>query len=141
MKFQTFIAAIVAGLLTVAEAKCKIPPRKTGAYCRGTNYNQTLEKQYMCGDYRLGPPILPQTVLLSWELEYDGPYDGLCPGQFLGRWWDDSASRSRPGDHIPISGNLTLPRGTLIDRFGDETGNFASPYGAPYIQRALHLRT
>ena len=32
---------------------------------------------------------------------------------------------------------MRLQVGTLLDRFGGETGNFLSPKGAPYVERAL----
>lgn len=37
----------------------------------------------------------------------------------------------------PIVGNVTLPVGQKLDRFGGEGGNFLSPLGAPYIERSL----
>lgn len=40
-------------------------------------------------------------------------------------------------DGQPILGNVTLPVGRKLDRFGGENGNFFSPLGAPYIERAL----
>lgn len=40
-------------------------------------------------------------------------------------------------DGTPLSGNVTLEVGRKIDRFGGEGGNFFSPLGAPYIERAL----
>ena len=40
-------------------------------------------------------------------------------------------------DGQPILGNVTLEVGRKIDRFGGEGGNYFSPLGAPYIERAL----
>lgn len=37
----------------------------------------------------------------------------------------------------PIEGSAILPVGRKIDRFGGEGGNYFSPLGAPYIERAL----
>jgi hypothetical protein len=37
----------------------------------------------------------------------------------------------------PIMANMTLQPGMQLDRFGSEYGNFMSPGGAPYAQRAL----
>ncbi|KUJ08231.1 uncharacterized protein LY89DRAFT_742071 [Mollisia scopiformis] len=41
------------------------------------------------------------------------------------------------GTGMIIDGNITLPIDTLLDLFGSEYGSYMSPYGAPYMQRAL----
>jgi hypothetical protein len=40
-------------------------------------------------------------------------------------------------EKLPIEGNMTLPVGQKLDRFGSEYGNFMAPLGAPYIERSL----
>lgn len=73
-------------------------------------------------------------------------FGGLCPGAFLAVWYNaTAASYIYPPDNgfqltttdTPIDGTTTLPVGALLDRFGSEYGSFTSPYGAPYMQRAL----
>lgn len=107
-------------------------------------------------------PVAP--VLATALFGYDR-FGGLCPGAFLEKWlnpaegwWqyppqdgfvvadpaEETGNREKgkrapavvePGK--PIDGNVTLAVNTLVDRFGSEYGNFVSPAGAPYGQRAL----
>lgn len=125
-------------------------------YCAGTANNSTLLEQYVCGDWRLGPVLLP-TMLppLAPLLELYNRFGGLCPGAFLEKWWNSTGPRGQwnypeqtgfsidlsaggPPQGKAIDGNLILPVGTLIDRFGAErNGMYFSPAAAPYLQRAL----
>ncbi|KAJ3036900.1 hypothetical protein HDV00_002244 [Rhizophlyctis rosea] len=115
-------------------------------YCTGTNYNKTLAHTYVCGDSRLGPVKLPKRLPLDSVLEIYDRFGGLCPGEFLKAWFNTTsgwwnypvqAGFSLDTSGRPIQGNLTLPVGTLIDRFGSEYGTYVSPAAAPYMQRAL----
>ncbi|KAJ4389637.1 hypothetical protein N0V93_007109 [Gnomoniopsis smithogilvyi] len=125
-------------------------------YCMGTANNATLLDQYVCGDWRLGPVMLPTTLPpLATLLELYNRFGGLCPGDFLAKWWNATGPRGswiypeqtgfsldqsagEPPEGRAIDGNLILPVGTLIDRFGAEkNGMYFSPAAAPYLQRAL----
>lgn len=123
----------------------------TSEYCVGTAFNSTLLDQYICGDWRLGPVVLPMTPPLSSHImELYHRFGTLSPGAFLKKWWDPvngtwiyplqegfSLDVSTDPNGAPIKGNLILPAGTVIDRFGSEYGKFFSPASAPYLQRAL----
>ncbi|KAK4161549.1 hypothetical protein QBC43DRAFT_323516 [Cladorrhinum sp. PSN259] len=121
--------------------------KNTPTYCAGTGYNVSQIGKYVCGDSRLGPQFLPQVdPVLSPLFDIYDRFGGLCPGQFLeawfnttARWWNypEQSGFATTDDKVPIQGNTTLPVGTLIDRFGGETGNFVAPAGAPYMQRSL----
>lgn len=157
------VPALLAGaiLLTAApslaswardETDCG--PPNSPRYCEGTNYTESLVDTYLCGDSRLGPTKLPrpgdggaagEAVLANALFLYDR-LGGLCPGAFIAKWfnftsgwWDYPADNgfALTPDGKPIAGNLTLARGTLIDRFGGEGGNYVGPAGAPYMQRSL----
>lgn len=115
-------------------------------YCAGTEYNASLAQIYVCGDSRLGPRRLPRGIILGDLLNTYDRFGGLCPGQFLAKWYDPvAASYIYPKNAgfqntttgVPIEGNITLAIGFLMDRFGSEYGNYSSPQGAPYMQRAL----
>jgi hypothetical protein len=120
-------------------------------YCQGTNYNSSLLDQYICGDQRLGPVTLPRTVPLGFLVDIYDRFGGTCPGDFLETWYDPHGGWNGTGDWRwppdsgfsldvkgeEISANLTLTPGTLIDRFGFETGAFLSPAGAPFMQRSI----
>ncbi len=115
-------------------------------YCAGTLNNQTLIHIYVCGDSRLGPKRLPTKLPLGSELVTYDRFGGLCPSDYLAKWYNATAvSYIYPPDDgfqlsttkSPIEGIITLPIGVLLDRFGSEYGSFMSPYGAPYMQRAL----
>lgn len=135
-------------------SQCCAIKSNASEYCVGTANNATLLDQYVCGDWRLGPVQLP-TMLPPLEplLELYNRFGGLCPGAYLEAWWNtttgywnypdqtgfsvDLSSGGPPGGKA-IDGNLILPAGTLIDRFGAEkNGIYFSPAAAPYLQRAL----
>ncbi|KAK1780164.1 hypothetical protein QBC45DRAFT_324263 [Copromyces sp. CBS 386.78] len=118
------------------------------SYCSGTAQNWTLATTYICGDSRLGPVVLPQFFLpLDPILDIYDRFGGLCPGQFLekwfnrtgGGWWDYPPQNGFSVDDAGeiIAANLTLQVGTFLDRFGSEYGAFLAPAAAPYLQRSL----
>ncbi|KAI0291857.1 hypothetical protein BC826DRAFT_1021296 [Russula brevipes] len=112
-------------------------------YCKGTWSNDT---KYFCGDIRLGPVVLPKKMPLSTIVaEYDR-LGGLCPGEFIKKWWNASSGGwIYPSDNgfqldiygKPIEGQEKLPVGLLLDRFGSEFGTFLAPADSPYSQRSL----
>lgn len=128
------------------EKKCGKYPE---TYCAGTRFNASLLGKWICGDDRLGPTHLPTHLPLDPLFDIYSRTGALCPGPFITAYWNDSIgqtgwwnyptnlgySLNEQGE--PIKGNISLPVGTLIDRFGGEGGNFSSPAGAPYMQRAL----
>jgi len=112
-------------------------------YCAGTN---STDSHYFCGDSRLGPQKLPTKLPLASEVYAYDRLGGLCPGEFLKKWYNSSANSyiypPQNGFQLntanaPIEGNQTLAVGMRLDRFGSEYGAFLSPAGAPYSQRAL----
>ncbi|KAK0732077.1 hypothetical protein B0H67DRAFT_566612 [Lasiosphaeris hirsuta] len=150
MKFPLALT-VLAGLLAPATAatnttaKCTLS-KTSEAYCDGTNYNASLTTEYVCGDFRLGPPKLPEKLPLDSVFTIYERFGGLCPGPFLAAWFNTTtgwwnypsfAGFSVANDGAPIQGNITLAPGTLIDRFGSEYGTYVSPAAAPYLQRAL----
>ena len=115
-------------------------------YCTNTAFNASLAEWYVCGDDRLGPVRLPSRLPLGGLFDTYDRFGGLCPGEFLQKWFDTTTGYYRyptaNGFQVdtagsPIKGNVTLPVGLLIDRFGSEYGTYVSPEGAPYMQRAL----
>ncbi|KAL2130595.1 hypothetical protein VTI74DRAFT_6194 [Chaetomium olivicolor] len=142
--------------------------RNTPRYCAGTNYTLSLTSTFLCGDSRLGPTRLPlfsddlpiAPVLAAALFGYDR-FGGLCPGEFVKRWFNETTgwwnyppqngfslgglgagngtgeNANDGGQKKAIQGNVTLPVDALLDRFGSEYGTFVSPAGAPYAQRAL----
>jgi Tuberculosis necrotizing toxin len=115
-------------------------------YCSGTAYNSSLTQTYVCGDARLGPLLLPTGIVLGDLVDTYKRFGNLCPGQFLAKWYNSTAGSyiypPQAGfqlntNNSPIEGNITLPVGFQIDRFGSEYGTYTSPRGAPYNQRAL----
>lgn len=115
-------------------------------YCAETAYNSSLAETYVCGDARLGPRKLPTGVVLGDLVDDYKPFGNLCPGQFLAKWYNSTAGSyiyppqagfQLTTNNSPIEGTIILPLGFQIDRFGSEYGNYTSPRGAPYTQRAL----
>ena len=144
MQLKNFISLLP--LIAVAAAYPQTLPRAVPQcpnYCAGTAYNSST---YVCGDPRLGPLVLPTGIILGDLVNTYKPFGDLCPGQFLAKWYNSTAGSyiypPQDGfqlntDNSPIEGNITLPVGFQIDRFGSEFGTFTSPRGAPYMQRAL----
>ncbi|KAF9561119.1 hypothetical protein EC968_005835 [Mortierella alpina] len=103
-------------------------------------------KLYLCGDARLGPQKLPKIFPLDDITHPYNRFGGLCPAAFLKEWIDPNTGWYRyppkGGFQLdingqPIQGNVTLHKGTLLDRFGSEYGNYLAPAEASYPQRAL----
>lgn len=98
-------------------------------YCAGTN--NTKGNPYFCGDARLGPKILPTKLPLASETRGYDRLGGLCPGDFLKKWYNTTAGSyiypPQEGFQLntgnaPIDGNQTLAAGMKLDRFGSEYG-------------------
>ncbi|KAJ8065315.1 hypothetical protein OCU04_006006 [Sclerotinia nivalis] len=126
------------------------PDQRYGCNCTGTNPGPLPSSaQYICYDWRLGPKVLPKYLPLSSELSSYDRFGGLTPGEFLAKWWDNNKTQFiYPGDEThgfstdingkPISGLISLPPDTYLDRFGGEkTGMFLSSADTPYSQRSL----
>jgi len=116
-------------------------------FCKGTNYQQSLVDEYICGDWRLGPVEIPTSVLEPILWGYDR-FGGKCPGSFLKEYYQGNNVNWPPEDGFlldgrsdgkgePIMDTATLAVGTYIDRFGTPGGNFAAPAGALYTQRSI----
>lgn len=125
--------------------ECDIP-QNSPCYCEGTANNETLKNIYICGDWRLGPITLPTDITLDALVEIYDRFGGLCPGEFLATWYNETADSyiypKEDGFQLTnngsrIEGFVELPPGTLVDRFGSEYGTYTSPAAAPYMQRAL----
>jgi hypothetical protein len=87
---------------------------------------------------------LPTKLPLSSEVYAYDRLGGLCPEEFLKKWYNVTGYIYPPQNGFqlntannPIEGNQTLAVGMKLDRFGSEYGSFLSPAGAPYSQRAL----
>jgi hypothetical protein len=116
---------------------------KSSNYCDGTTYSNS---KYLCGDWRLGPLLLPEHFPLDTFVAIYDRLGGLCPKDWLEKYWNcTSESFIYPPDNgfqldikcDHIEGTTTLYKGTYIDRFGGTGGFFASPAAAPYMQRSL----
>jgi hypothetical protein len=142
-------AAPLPGITEDLIVRSEISDANTAAcpnFCGGTAYNASLQHDYVCGDPRLGPKRLPERIPLGDLVNTYDRFGGLCPGQFLAKWFDASTGYYiYPPDNgfqlnnagATIQGLITLPVGFLLDRFGSEYGTYTSPQGAPYMQRAL----
>lgn len=144
MKF--FVALSVFASLVLS---APLEPRSNNRcpdYCAGTNFNKTLSHIYLCGDFRLGPVRLPTNHPIADLVDNYDRFGGLCPGDFITKWWSIRENSynypTQQGFSIDtagklIQGTVTLKAGVLLDRFGFETGEYVSPQGAPYEQRAI----
>ena len=121
--------------------------------CSGTKPNSTTGVGYICHDRRLGPTCLPRIwPLLSLVSDYNR-FGRLTPGEFLKKWTypegsiDSSTNKPNAGKwHYPehdgfqldinnksMAGDMTLLPGTLVDRFGYESGT-VRPYLRLFVQ-------
>lgn len=76
------------------------------------------------------------------------PLGGMTPAEYQKEYWDPTAKTSHgPGawryppnngaDPASPSRTVTFNQGDTFDRFGQPSGNFASPVGTPWGQRSL----
>ncbi|RSL48998.1 hypothetical protein CEP54_012635 [Fusarium duplospermum] len=109
--------------------------------------DRSVYYEYICGDRRLGPRVLPRKLPLGAFVDSYDRFGGLTPNEFLERWWNHTGTGYKYPDHngfqldegnLPMSANMTLTPGMLVDRFGDAGGRYLSPASAPFSQRALH---
>lgn len=118
-------------------------------FCSGVVGLNSPPSQYICGDHRLGPVVLQNHEILANSilgpmLTSYNPFVGSCPGAFLRKYGTSNGLRYPEKDGFeldpsgePITKNITLVTGTIIDRFGTDRGYFVAPYGTPYEQRSL----
>ncbi|KAL0950052.1 hypothetical protein HGRIS_010060 [Hohenbuehelia grisea] len=111
-------------------------------YCQGIVFK---DAQYLCGDMRLGPAMLPKMgpitrVVASWQR-----FGDLCPAEFIKTWTDSKGEWKYPpfkGFLLDGSGSVQakdvmLERGMRLDRFGSEFGQFLAPANTPFGARAI----
>ena len=101
--------------------------------CSNTKNNTVEGQKFICGDTRLGPIQLPKAFpFLSIVSDYDR-FGGKPPGEFLKKWWNFTSNSWTwpPNDGFyvdqnnnAIKGNMTLRVGTIVDRFGLESGMY-----------------
>ncbi|KAK2820060.1 hypothetical protein FQN49_007761 [Arthroderma sp. PD_2] len=102
----------------------------------------------ICGDVRLGPVVLPRRFPVSNELRTYSRFGGLCPDEFILKWtgnldpsvwfkYPEANGFTIDTNGNPIMADTTFTVGRKFDRFGNPTGTFLAPLGAPYIERSL----
>ena len=99
--------------------------------CNGTRSDGT-QPGTICGDWRLGPVVLPVMLPLGTIMSSYDRFGGLSPGKFLEKWTDEKGNYKYPPQNgfqldakkQAINGTLLLEPGTLVDRFGSEYGKF-----------------
>jgi len=113
-------------------------------------YAYATHSPSVCGDWRFGPRRLPETGILGGILSGYQRFGHLTPVEFLNKWWNPAADHDRgdwkyPPDqgfaydntgHV-LAAKVTLHPGDLVDRFGDEFGQYLAPAGGKFAQRAL----
>jgi hypothetical protein len=139
-----FISSIVTSALAIYLPEdhylAKAPAIQEGSCnCSGDNvrYNKTLASDYICGDKRLGPSRLPTKLPLGTFVTGYDRFGGLSPNDFLGKWYNSTQGPDgreagwiypeKYGFHLdeeklPVKSNIDLMPGTLVDRFGYNTG-------------------
>ncbi|MER2474958.1 TNT domain-containing protein [Photorhabdus laumondii] len=82
-------------------------------------------------------PQLPNRVAEKNTLAVDEEAAGWSQ---YGKYRNEKGDWNWPQNNGAIPGSVsqtTLPKGTILDRFGSETGTFVSPSGVPYPERSL----
>jgi hypothetical protein len=134
-------AALLVTMAAVPTASAVDLPK----YCPQEQYRPTDEdlQTYYCGYKELGPLTLPTTGPVGALLKDYDRLGGLTPDQFL-KWYRDGLNWKYPYNHgfknhdDKIEMQLvTVKKGTELDRFGPEEGNFLSTAGTPYAKRGL----
>lgn len=164
MHFSTILSAFLG--VSAASAFSIRAPYPAGASC-DCNGEKIVDggrnsSAYICRDGRLGPKILPKRLPLGTVISNYDRFGGLGPEEFLEKWTDENGTYVYPPQNgfvlddqgKPISSNVTLPKGTLVDRFGSEYGkskttspvahncarpNFFPPFFPPQAASSLPL--
>ncbi|SBW19095.1 TNT domain-containing protein [Protofrankia symbiont of Coriaria ruscifolia] len=158
MQFRKTIISLAAGaLLLVGTTSASAAPASTtddsqtriGSATGHTPPNQCSAADFR-GDSRLGPKQLPIFGEVGRELSHYERTGDQPIQQFLDTWWDPSAQSGQGGwqyppkdgylinaDGTPRRAVTPLNPGLEFDRFGNPTGNFASPQDTKYAARAI----
>ncbi|WP_274559677.1 TNT domain-containing protein [Streptomyces spiramyceticus] len=99
---------------------------------------------------RLGPTTLPKEGPVAELILGYQRLHGLSPERFLETYWDPNAQQDwgnwrypdKLGFYVADDGTVMrhkveLNKGTVLDRFGPETGSFLSPSGTPFTERSM----
>ncbi|MCX4825397.1 TNT domain-containing protein [Streptomyces sp. NBC_01142] len=108
-----------------------------------------LRAYYFCGDWRLGPTLLPTHGALRSILHGYERLGGLTAVRFLDRWWNPAGDSGQGDWRYPpddgythrnqtvLAAPLVLHAGLKLDRFGSEAGRFLAPAGTKYGKRSI----
>lgn len=151
MRIHVILAGIVAAGLPFATASAaSAAPGHSGrapAVIAGkSTAGGVCSDDYFDGNYRLGPKSLAKTGEAGKELAGYSRFGGLTEKAFMARYWDAKAGSwnwppasgfvTAP-DGSQLEYKITLQPGTLLDRYGSVYGQFVSPAGTPFAERAL----
>ncbi|KAF7308983.1 Rho-GAP domain-containing protein [Mycena kentingensis (nom. inval.)] len=156
------VVAVAGGTIPKNSTRGVCPTTPSAEFCKGTQF---VSNQFLCGDQRLGPAVLPSgghwgALLAGYARFGAGATTSITPGvdaavsgcpapaTFLKRWFNESEWQyHRPAAdgfqlstaHKPIGGEQVLPRGALVDRFYAlyDQEDTLWPAGTPFRMRAL----
>lgn len=109
-------------------------------------------ESYYAGDSRLGPDIISNELPVVGQLADYRRTGSLSAPEFLEKYWDPTETPTSPvgsyryppkegyvldSNGAPMKTKGQLDLGAFIDRYGSEGGNFLSPAGTSYSDRAL----
>lgn len=144
VRMQLLLLAPICMALHLVYAESEA--RSCSNYCRGITPDKDINNAwelYVCGNKLLGPRQLPTELPLSTFVTNYDRFAGLTPGEFLDEWTEHEGARKgkyRYPEHKGfeldidrkiISANVTILAGTLVDRFGPDTGE-SSPLSSPH---------
>ncbi|QKX60971.1 uncharacterized protein TRUGW13939_08117 [Talaromyces rugulosus] len=104
------------------------------------------DRRFVCRDNRLGPVDLPSEPAIAEMLDGYDQFGGLCPQEYFHHWFNDTNQHyiNPPGNGFlldaynrPMYTEVTIPAGTLLDRFGGLNASFLSILGTAYTRRAI----
>lgn len=100
--------------------------------CNGPHIktNVSAYDDYICGDKRLGPKVLPKKLPLGTYVASYDRFGGQSPNDFLADWWDEREGWKYPKNNgflldaygKPIKANFLVTKGMIVDRFGHAGG-------------------
>ncbi|PHH89273.1 hypothetical protein CDD83_6371 [Cordyceps sp. RAO-2017] len=138
-----FLGSIGTAIAGAIKSGCD--PRSPG-YCKGTDGTPSEANQYVCGSSRLGPLNLPTSKSLGDLFKGYNRFGGLCPGVFWAQFRNEKGDwyRYPPEDGFQLDpsgkgqkSTTKLAPGTLVDRFGGETGTFVAPVCTSFSKRSI----
>ncbi|KAH8703780.1 hypothetical protein BGW36DRAFT_444309 [Talaromyces proteolyticus] len=152
MLFNIVCTIAFCHFLLIGRVLAQTPTTTVPAFSRCTSPCPTEtpvgqpDPRFVCGDNRLGPVDLPSEPPIAEMLGGYEQFGGLCPRDYFYHWFSDINQHyiNPPGNGFLLDAynrsmytEVTIPVGTLLDRFGGLNASYLSILGTDYVRRSI----